>query len=229
MPQHRHLPLTTPPLLKTGNTTATMAGWHNEMHHQWPNPLRMTMATEWREQGQATLIQMPQHQWQTGPGQQEQWHQCKPQQHWQQAWQEWHPQPQGRWNCNNSHSGPRGPWEPWGQPLPRMGQWGQQLEDEMMPGPGDNRQEDDDTEEDQHQGNRDSGDNKDNNGRDNRNDGCKDWPGMKGMTGTRSKQWGTQTTRPWQQRQQGQQEQHTAHPQATVHGPKWQLELFGPR
>jgi len=46
----------------------------------------------------------------------------------------------------------------------------------MMPGPGDN------TEEDQRQGNRDSEDNGDNNGRDDRNDRCKDWPGMKGMT-----------------------------------------------
>jgi len=63
----------------------------------------------------------------------------------------------------------------------------------MMPGPGDGN-----TKEDQHQGNGDSKDNKDNNSRDDRNDRCKDWPGTKGMTRTRSKQQGTQTTRPQQ-------------------------------
>jgi len=70
------------------------------------------------------------------------------------------------------------------------------LEDEMSPGPGDDRHEDNNTEEDQHQGNGDREDNEDNNGRDDRNDRCKDWPGMKGMTRTRSKQWGMQMMRP---------------------------------
>ena len=65
----------------------------------------------------------------------------------------------------------------------------------MTPGPGDDRHEDDDTE-DQDQGNRDSEDNEDNNGRDDRNDRHQDQPGMKGTTVTRSKQWGMQMTRP---------------------------------
>jgi hypothetical protein len=66
----------------------------------------------------------------------------------------------------------------------------------MMPGPGDDGYEDDgpDTEENQDQGN---GDSEDDNGRDDRNDGCQDQPGMKGTTGTRSKQRETQMTRPW--------------------------------
>jgi hypothetical protein len=69
----------------------------------------------------------------------------------------------------------------------------------MTPGPGDDGHEDDgpDTEEDQDQGN---GDSEDNNGRDDRNDGHQDRPGMKGTTRTRSKQRGTQMTRPWRRR-----------------------------
>ena len=81
---------------------------------------------------------------------------------------------------------------------------GTQSENGTTPGPGDDRHKDDDTEEDQHQGNRDSEDNKDNNSRNNRNNRHQDWPGTKGTTGTRSKQWGMQMMRPWprQQRQQ---------------------------
>jgi hypothetical protein len=90
-------------------------------------------------------------------------------------------------------------------------EWGQQSEDKMTPGPGDDRHEDD-----QHQGNGDSEDHEDDNSRDDRNVGCQEQPGTKGTTGTRSKQRGTQMTRPWprQQRQQCQQEQHTAHPRS---------------